>query len=224
MTSLLLKLVAVISMIVDHMGAIFFPTYMIHIFGYTVFPLRIIGRISFPIYCFLLIEGIRHTSNWKKYAFRLGVLALISEIPFDLALFGRITWGHQNIFFTLLLGLLAVQCDLIYQKKGNYLYGYIAFLMAGLVAWKANTDYGAAGIAMIFMCYYFREQLAILAIGIAGIGFYIGMSQPFAVLAMIPISLYNGRQGYKNKMIQLLWYLIYPVHLILFFILKRILG
>ena len=220
MTSLLLKWIAVVSMIVDHIGAVFFPNCMIHIFGFTIFPLRIIGRLAFPIYCFLLVEGIRHTSNWKKYALRLGILALLSEIPFDLAIFGRLTWSHQNVFFTLLFGLLAVQCDLTYQKKGNYLYGWLAFLIAGLAAWKMNTDYGIAGIGMILMCYYFRNQLAILTLGIAGIGLYMGMSQPFAVLAMIPISLYNGKQGYNSKVIQLLWYFIYPVHLILFLIVR----
>ena len=83
MTSLWLKIIAVTSMIVDHIGAVFFPYYMVHIFGVTFYPLRTIGRLAFPIYCFLLIEGICHTSNWKKYAVRLGVLALLSEIPFD---------------------------------------------------------------------------------------------------------------------------------------------
>ena len=117
MTSLWLKIIAVTSMIVDHIGAVFFPYYMVHIFGVTFYPLRTIGRLAFPIYCFLLIEGICHTSNWKKYAVRLGVLALLSEIPFDLALFGRITLQHQNVFFTLLFGLLAVQFDLIYKKR-----------------------------------------------------------------------------------------------------------
>ena len=215
MTSLWLKIIAVTSMIVDHIGAVFFPYYMVHIFGVTFYPLRTIGRLAFPIYCFLLIEGICHTSNWKKYAVRLGVLALLSEISFDLALFGSITLQHQNVFFTLLFGLLAVQFDLIYKKKGNYIGGLIAFLAACFVAQMMKTDYGAIGIVSIMMCYYWRKQLTLLALGILGIGFYVGMSQPFGVFAMIPIYFYNGKQGYRNKAIQLLWYLIYPIHLTL---------
>lgn len=213
MTSLWLKIIAVTSMIVDHIGAVFFPYYMVHIFGVTLYPLRTIGRLAFPIYCFLLIEGICHTSNWKRYAIRLGVLAFISELPFDLALFGRVTWQHQNVFFTLLFGLLAAQVDLICKKKGNYIGGYIAFLAACFAAQIAKTDYGAIGIVLIMMCYYWRKQLVLLALGILGIGFYVGMSQPFGVFAIVPIYFYNGKQGYQNKEIQLLWYLIYPIHL-----------
>lgn len=221
MTALLLKIIAVVSMIVDHAGAIFFPRCMIHIFGYTIYPLRVFGRLAFPIYCFLLIEGIRHTSNWKKYAIRLAILAFISEVPFDLALFGGITWKYQNVFFTLLLGLLAVQCDLELQKRNHYGEGIIAFLIAAFIAWKMHTDYGAFGIAFIMTFYYLRNNLLFLTLGIGAIGLYMGMSEPFCVAAIIPIACYNGKQGYKSKALQLTWYFIYPIHLILFAIIKR---
>ena len=97
MSSLVLKITALITMIIDHYGAIFQGNIIIY---------RIIGRLAFPIYCFLLVEGYTHTSNIKKYASRLIAFAIISEIPFDLAFFGKIGFEHQNIFFTLFIGCL----------------------------------------------------------------------------------------------------------------------
>ena len=73
-----LKLVACVTMLMDHIGAVLLPQYLF---------LRYIGRIAFPIYCFLLAEGVHYTNNPKKYCLRLGVGTMLSEIPFDLALF-----------------------------------------------------------------------------------------------------------------------------------------
>src|SRR5690554_6284341 len=92
MTSLILKILALTTMIIDHYGAILQSNILIY---------RIIGRLAFPIYCFLLVEGYFNTSNVKNYAKRLFIFALISEIPFDLVFYGQIGFEHQNIFFTL---------------------------------------------------------------------------------------------------------------------------
>lgn len=121
-----LKLIAIFTMLIDHTAAVvlnqilvshrFFNIYsrasmdgnylqMYQIYGW----MRNIGRIAFPIFCFLLVEGFVHTSNKRKYAVRLGVFALVSEIPFDLAFYGKVLFNrHQNVFFTLFIGFLAV--------------------------------------------------------------------------------------------------------------------
>ena len=98
LNSFWLKMIAITTMLIDHVGAVLLPQYPI---------LRIIGRIAFPIFCFLLVEGFMHTHDVIRYMTRIGLFALISEIPFDLLFYGRILDGtHQNVFFTLFIGLV----------------------------------------------------------------------------------------------------------------------
>ncbi|MDE5588414.1 MAG: conjugal transfer protein TraX [Acetatifactor sp.] len=125
-----IKIIAVVTMLIDHVAAALLTRILIsrgffYAMGneqrliewmkvngllYIVTQLmRLIGRLGFPIFCFLLVEGFQRTRNVKKYAFRMGLFALISEMPFDLAFSGRV-WnpGYQNVYFTLLIGLLAL--------------------------------------------------------------------------------------------------------------------
>ena len=109
-----LKRIACLSMLLDHIGASLLEN---GLFKQGAFwpgdvqldgVLRLAGRLAFPIYCFLLVEGFLHTHDFKKYALRMLGFALISEWPFDWAFFSGVYWGHQNVYFTLLLGLLAI--------------------------------------------------------------------------------------------------------------------
>lgn len=93
-----LKWIAVLTMVIDHVGAILFPDQI---------WMRVIGRVAFPIYAYCLAEGFRYTSDYRRYLGRLALFAILSEIPFDLAFYGvPFSFAHQNVFFTLTLGLI----------------------------------------------------------------------------------------------------------------------
>lgn len=102
-------MIALVTMLIDHIGFIFYPD---------MIALRVIGRIAFPIYCFLLVQGFLHTSNLKKYMVRMGVFALLSEVPFDLARAGYwLDLSRQNVFITLFLGLCCMTIYRLSEKK-----------------------------------------------------------------------------------------------------------
>lgn len=200
-----LKLIAVISMAMDHTGAVLFPSYIF---------LRLIGRLAFPIYTFLLVEGFFHTRDVKKYTIRLGIFALISEIPFDLAFYKMPFFSrHQNVFFTLFLGLLVL--ILIKKLKNNFI-GFFAFLIIAVVAELLHTDYGAFGILLIGIFYGFRKKDILKTVFVTAANIFLaGGAQAFASLSMIPLLFYNGKKGPSLKYV---FYGFYPIHLLILYI------
>ena len=216
MDGTVLKLIACLSMFIDHLGAVCFSGMM----GF-----RIIGRLAFPIYCFLLVEGAVHTHDMKKYILRMGIFALISEVPFDLAFYHRLVYTeHQNVFFTLGLGLLAIwflEHPIEHLDIPDVLYKLLVIIAVGLIAEFFNTDYGFTGITVICV-FYLREQpqlkYPIAAILLAAMG---GV-EVYAVLALIPILLYNGRRGRQTKVMQYGFYIFYPAHLLLLAVLYHL--
>jgi len=209
MTSTTLKWIAIITMIIDHVGAVFFPQYR----GF-----RMIGRLAFPIFAFLIAEGCIHTSNIKKYAIRLGLFALISEFPFDVALYRNpYMREHQNVFFTLCLGVVGIY---FFEKLNAYRpnLGIIAIMGFGILAELMQTDYGIFGVLMIF-CIYMGKNLKAKAMWIVIINVILAvlltqsggtMLQSLAALSAILVLFYNGQKGNGPKY---LFYSIYPVHL-----------
>lgn len=146
--------------------------------------LRDIGRISFPIYCFFIVEGFFHTKSRGKYAFRLFMLALISDIPFDLALFGKINdFKHQNVYFTLLIGLGAIWgINALREKAAQFkIKEFLLLLEVGIVyvstvlAFFLKTDYSILGVLCIVIMYQIKvpykefasERLLLLSAGLA---------------------------------------------------------
>lgn len=204
-----LKMIAVISMIIDHAGKTFFPQCII-------FP--ILGRIAFPIFAYTLVEGFFYTRNVKKYLVRLGFFMLLSEIPFDLRRTGKLLeFGHQNIFFTLFLGLLTLA--LIVKTTSlskQFLIAAISLFLSRLL----YVDYGSMGIMMILLFYYFRDKKKeqFLSIGLLNM-LMAGTLQMFSMIAFVPIALHNGKQGPKVKWF---FYAFYPAHLLVIYLIKSI--
>lgn len=246
-----LKLIALVTMLIDHVGAALLGRYLMAS-GYmdaalsgvdatlawlqengtlywTYWILRLIGRIAFPIFCFLLIEGFQKTHDVKKYALRLGAFALISEIPFDLAFKAEILeFTYQNVFFTLFLGLLAMICydaiwkrHLLSAKTGDrivkLLLSAVVLLFFCVAAEFLHTDYASAGVLCITALYAFRRRkpLQILA------GCITFLWELTAPLAFLFIGFYNGRRGLRLKYV---FYLFYPVHLLLIYLICMLLG
>lgn len=231
MTSFSLKIVALITMFLDHIS---YPL----LGGYSYFNLA--GRLAFPIFAFQISEGVIHTKNIKKYMSRLGIFAIISQIPYQLFHFKFINSNDisLNVFFTLFLGLISI-CIYDYIKKSlsnmkkdkTYLdktTGIIITLLIAYIADLLHTDYGFWGVIVVFMFYFFKENklamiISFITLCIIKYGYRLivyGFNTPtlllgiFTTLSIIFISLYNGKQG---KKIKYLLYFFYPIHLLLLY-------
>lgn len=218
-----LKLIAIITMFIDHIGAAIveqLPTFSIskgNDLYYIDMILRGIGRIAFPIFCFLLVEGFYHTRDAKKYAFRLFLFALISEIPFDLA-FNRqiLEFKYQNVFFTLLIGLLTLMAVKYFET--NKIMKIISMLVGIMSAQFLHTDYAGFGVVFILLFYILHDKILLRNI----IGSIAVVWELPAIIAFLPITLYNGERGIQMKSF---FYIFYPAHLLLLYaVLKFISG
>ncbi len=198
-----LKWLAIITMTIDHVGTVLFPQ---------VIWLRIIGRLAFPIFCFLIVEGCKHTHNMKAYMGRLLLFAVLSEIPYNLAIGGSIIdRPGVNIFFTLFLGVatisVLVQCTKEWQRMA-----VIGVVILAMECLGIHFDYGATGVILIVGLYYYGEKLGtMLAVLLLVNVVLFGGIQCFGVLAIVPISLYNGTRGFPMKHF---FYVYYPLHLL----------
>ena len=181
--------------------------------------MRVIGRIALPIFAFCVAEGYLHTRNRKKYLLRLGVFALVSEIPFDLVTAGKLLeFGHQNImltFFWAILGLLCYDALREKLKKGGLVLGILVLLLFAGASLILGLDYNFLAVGLIFLYYLLRDK-ALLWRNAAGMAFNILLRNKdiywFGLLGFLPIFLYNGQKGRGLKW---LFYLFYPGHLLL---------
>ena len=216
-----LKLIAVIAMLLDHSAlalksSLPFLTAPLLSDGITLyFLLRKIGRLAFPIYCFLISEGFGHTRNQKRYGLRLLFFALISEIPYNLMLSRGLFYPEaQNVFLTLFLGVAAL---FAFENIQGHLKKAAVMLAAMLAARFLKADYGMAGVALILVMYALRSHPGAQAV----IAYPLLSGGTAAFCAFRPINLYNGQRGFiKSKGLQYFFYLFYPVHLLLLTLLR----
>ena len=235
MSIFVLKIIAVITMLIDHLSFV--------IYGSTFSWMRYIGRISFPIYAFLIAEGYNHTKNVKQYLIRLLIFALISQYPFDLFNSPRIDYIYLNIGFTLLLGLLSI---IIYEKINafinklcidkidKYILKIIPIsivIIISIISYLINSDYSFFGVILIFIFHLFKNNKLLLNIFVViwiitsycPIYFNSKLLIKF-IFYLIPFILINFYNGEKGKSFKTLFYLIYPVHLLILGILEIILN
>lgn len=237
-----LKFVALLTMFVDHIGAALLERGLLrqisnavlagNSFDFTVadyqnwyqidLVLRLIGRISFPLFCFLLVEGFLHTKNVTHYALRLGIFALISEIPFDLAFNDRILEvTSQNVFFTLFLGMLVLKYMQYFETSlpiSMLPLRYLVAITGMLFAHFLQTDYAAYGILLIVFLYETRTNRKWQCLG----GAVLTLLQSYtAAFAFLLIYFYNGKRG--KQLPKYLVYTFYPAHLMLLFLLRLLL-
>jgi len=234
LTSNMLRIVAIALMLSDHIWA----TYMS--FGNWM---TYIGRMAFPIFAFQIAEGFVHTSNIKKYCLRLLGFALISELPFNLFYSSR--WFnpyHQNVMFTLLLGLLAIIVIDNLRKNitaKNIALSVLWIALICIASVIGFVDYGFSGMLMVVMFYLLRDfpfawVAQLIGMVLINIVFFEGQvfpveilgkafeipTQGFAVFALIPIWLYGGRKGRSSKVMQYGFYAFYPVHMLILYLIK----
>lgn len=229
MSSFALHIIAMIFMLCDHMWAT--------ILDYEW--LTCIGRIAFPIFAFLITEGYIHTSNINKYIKRMVIFAIITEIPFNLMVSASPIYPfHQNVLWTFVISLLTLKY-LNFDNTKNIFKSILIILLAIIIATVTMCDYFGAGVMMVVGFYIFRKskflQLLMMIyvnmiliqgysypIDIAGYTYYFPQ-QGFAVLSLIFIWLYNGKQGYHAKWFKIFCYAFYPLHMLILYILTIVL-
>lgn len=234
-TSFSLHIMAMIFMLCDHLWG-------------TIIPgndwLTCIGRLTFPIYAFLIVEGYFHTKSLKKYVCRLLVFAVLSEIPFNLAMGSSLFFPiHQNVLWSFLISIGLIHWnEKVKEKKvwKRILVIIATICIASIGGIITFVDYYNAGILMVLVFYFFRDKkwwcyLAQLVCMwyinfemLGGLSYEVNVfgqthfiaRQGFALLALIPIWLYRGKQGYHSKALQYTYYAFYPVHLLILGLIK----
>ena len=231
-----LHILAMVLMLFDHLWA-------------TIVPgndwLTCLGRLAFPIFAFLLVEGYFHTRNLKKYTQRLLLFALLSEIPFNLMYISSPIYPfHQNVIWTLLIGLWMIHLNERAAASGKSIIRILTaagtLALGSLLGLISFADYNSAGVLTILLFYFFRGKgwwcIAGQLAGMYWLNFEVmkGLSyelalggttfffpqQGFAILALIPIWLYQGRKGYSARWFQYLCYGFYPIHMLVLWLIR----
>lgn len=245
LSSAFLKNVAYLSMLIDH----FFAVVFIALIQWGIWQGasvktaeeiyhagRAVGRTAFILFAFMAAEGFCHTHSRAKYLLRLGIFAFLSEIPFDLAIYGKFcAMEGQNVYFTLFFGVLAL--SLIEKLRGTFWLQFLAMMFCCVAVTVLNTDYMFMGVLLIFVFYRYRERflpmflLGSITIYAGIVSLYVvryggngirptaflkmGVSELYGLFAFIFLYFYNGKKG--RQFPKLCYYLFYPLHLLLLY-------
>jgi len=211
----ILKWAAIVTMTIDHVGAALYPQYE---------ALRLIGRLSFPLFSYILVLGLENTRNVRNYFIRLFLFAIISQVPFYLA-FGMEPFESLNIFFTLSSGLAFIY---FYQRKDALL-----ALFPVLASLILHFDYGIYGILLIGCMYLIRKDVELGAVSVILLNLAFSFMWPtqFISLFALPIILLHNRRASEmaeEASIKVtyppwkkyLYYAYYPLHLLALYIVR----
>lgn len=229
-TSFSLHIMAMLFMLCDHLWG-------------TIVPgndwLTCIGRLAFPLFAFMIVEGYTRTSNLRKYVKRLLLFAIISEIPFNLAMGSRVFYPiHQNILWSFLIAIGLIHWNEKVKEKQVWkriLVGLASVLIGYVGGIITFVDFYHAGILTVLVFYFFKDKKWWCYLGqlvclwyinfemLGGFSYeinlfgetYFFVRQGIAILALIPIWLYKGKQGYHSKTLQYIYYAFYPLHLLI---------
>lgn len=228
-------MIAFAIMLLDHVGLIT-----------SNYTLRIIGRLAFPIFAFFITEGMKKTKNASKYIARLLMCAAISELAFDLLLWGEWSTEGCNVLFTLALAAVAIRTvEKIRNTPGEdttafrvlrNIFVFIAIIFPVLTAQFIKSDYYGIGVLIVLMFYYVNPNekygkllqfVTLLLFSVTGFNATINFFdittihlESFCVLSLPLIWAYNGEQGYRNLATKIFFYSFYPVHLFLLYLLS----
>ena len=223
LNKLTLQIIAMVTMLIDHMGIVFFPELPL---------LRIIGRLAFPIFAFFIAEGCERTHHFPRYICRMALFAVLSEVPYDLVHGGWWVPEEQNVLWTFLLAMLCIYVWKKLSARRETAVGIALSVLSAVAAFVLgeilHTDYGGFGVLVVLLFWICRDQpwrhsgellgqgliyFRLTAIELVETGDLVMPLQGFAVFAMPFLWLYDGTQGPHNKVIQYVCYAFYPVHL-----------
>lgn len=223
MSGSILKLIACLAMLIDHMAAFLPGDFMnmketLFVIGNKAVSLRMImhyiGRMAFPLFAFLITEGFTHTHDRKKYGINLLIFALISEIPWNLVHTGELFYSRQNVFFTLLIGYMGLCAIDLY--KNDYKKSIITLACLLGVSLVLRADYTCFGFGFILLLYLLKDRYLMAILGCCMLP-----SRWIGGLAFIPILMYNGQRGFaKAKWTKYAFYIFYPLHLLALYLIR----
>lgn len=220
-----LKLIACVSMLSDHLAKFWFYRFSwanevwFSVAGRDISLLQLMqmfGRFAFPIFVFLLVEGFEKTKNRRRYGISLLVLALLSEIPFNLMNGGTLLFEKQNVMFTLLLGYLAMWS--LEYFKGKPLISLALLVCMFLISRYMQANYRTAGFIFILLMYGLRKERVIQTVACP----VLLQMKLMVFLSLMLTCLYNGKRGFiKTPFLKYCFYAFYPVHMLVIYLLAR---
>lgn len=221
----MLKIIACFAMLLDHIGYTFIQN---HNSSSYLWLSCVIGRLAFPIFVFLLAEGLYYTRDKKKYVGRMCLFALLSEMPYNLMMSGELSdLTRQNVYFTLALGLImCVFIEKIEEKIRDkelimLLFECICVAIFATTAQLLHFDYGAYGITAIYLCYIFREFPLVAGIAESIVLASMGSGELAVIFSPLILMFYNGKRGRLN--LKYPFYIFYPAHILILGIIRVLL-